>query len=83
MCGSEDENEGGGLVGELGQPSADRGVIVGLAGVEVELVPAFRRETATIAAIVMVTDSSRNSCSVTRRTGMPTSRAASGLPPIA
>ena len=48
-----------------------------------ELVPAFRRATATIAAIVMVTDSSRNSCSVTRRTGMPTSRAASGLPPMA
>jgi hypothetical protein len=26
--------EGGGLVGELGQPSADRGVMLGLAGIE-------------------------------------------------
>ena len=28
--------DGGGLVGELGQPSADRGVMVGLAGVEAD-----------------------------------------------
>ena len=30
----DDAAEGGGLVGELGQPSADRGVMLGLAGVE-------------------------------------------------
>ena len=29
-----DVAEGGGLAGELGQPSADRGVMVGLAGVQ-------------------------------------------------
>ena len=31
---SYDAAEGGGLAGELGQPSADRGVMIGLAGVQ-------------------------------------------------
>ena len=48
-----------------------------------ELVPAFSRAIDTIAAIVTSTASSANSSSVTRFTGMPTSAAASGLPPIA
>src|SRR5206468_776766 len=39
--------------------------------------------TETIAAIVTSTASSTNNCRVTRLTGIPTSSAASGLPPIA
>ena len=48
-----------------------------------ELVPAFKREMATMAAIVINTAKSRNKSIVTRRTGIPTSAAASGLPPMA
>ena len=48
-----------------------------------ELVPALRREMATMAAMVVKTANKRKSNMVTRRTGMPTSSAASGLPPMA
>ena len=48
-----------------------------------ELVPALRREMATIAAMVISTANRMKSSMVTRRTGIPTSAAASGLPPMA
>ncbi|MNS97127.1 hypothetical protein D3C72_1314510 [compost metagenome] len=48
-----------------------------------ELVPALSRAIDTMAATVTSTASSANNISVTRCTGMPTSAAASGLPPIA
>ena len=48
-----------------------------------EFVPALSRAIDTMAAIVIKMPISPNSISVTRRTGMPTSAAASGLPPMA